>query len=200
MPPMYCDDRQPVVDERSVERRLVVVRIDVAQEVPRGVDEGVHRVGLAAPLLPAAGTGHADPVLVGGQRRLPLRRVVLDVGQQQGQLVVGHRHGPAVVAVDDRDRAAPVALAREAPVAETVRDRRRALPPSAQPLDDRPLRLGRRQAGELAGVDEHLVVGVRRERALVRDVAVGRGDDRANRQVERLRELVSPARRARARP
>ena len=49
--------RQPVVDERAVEGGLVVVRVDVAQEVPRGVDEGVHRVGLAAPLLAAARAG-----------------------------------------------------------------------------------------------------------------------------------------------
>ena len=40
-------DRHPVVGDGRVERRLVVVRVRVAQEVPRRVDEGVHRVGLA---------------------------------------------------------------------------------------------------------------------------------------------------------
>jgi hypothetical protein len=39
-------------------------------------------------------------------------------GQHHRQLVVGHRHRAAAVAVDDGDRAAPVALARDAPVAQ----------------------------------------------------------------------------------
>jgi hypothetical protein len=39
-------------------------------------------------------------------------------GQDDRQLVVGHRHVAAARAVDDRDRAAPVALARNAPVAQ----------------------------------------------------------------------------------
>ena len=50
-------DRQPVVDDEAVERRLVVVRVDVAEEVPRRVDERVHRVGVA--LRRAAALGHA---------------------------------------------------------------------------------------------------------------------------------------------
>ena len=40
------------------------------------------------------------------------------VGQFERQLLVGHRHVAAARAVDDRDRAAPVALARNAPVAQ----------------------------------------------------------------------------------
>ena len=35
----------------------------------------------------------------------------LIVGQDDGQLIVGHGHDPAPLAVDDRDRTAPVALA-----------------------------------------------------------------------------------------
>ncbi len=53
----------------------------------------------------------APPVLGGGQRRAAARLVVLDVGQQHRQVGLGHRHGAAGGAVDDRDRRAPIALA-----------------------------------------------------------------------------------------
>ena len=87
-------DRQPVVDDAAVERRAVVVRIDVAQEVPGRVDEGVHRVRVAQRVAAAARAGDVHPLLVGGQRRLALRLVVLDVGQQHRQLVLRDRHAP----------------------------------------------------------------------------------------------------------
>ena len=41
-------DRAPVRDLRRIERQLVVVRVGKAIEVPRRIDERVHRVGLAA--------------------------------------------------------------------------------------------------------------------------------------------------------
>ena len=167
-------DGQPVVDDGAVERRLVVVRVDVAQEVPGRVDEGVHRVRLAPPLLAAARAGDAHPLLVGGERRAPLRLVVLDLGQQHRQLVLGHGHDAAALAVDDRDRAAPVALPREAPVAQPVRDGRRAAPLLREPVDDRALGLVGRQPVERARVDQPPVL-------------VDHLDDR---QLERLGELA----------
>ena len=109
-------DRHPVVGDRAIEGRLVVVRIAVAQEVPRGVDEGVHRLRLALPFASAARAWHVQPLRVGRERRDPLRPVVLDLRQQYGQVVLGDRHDSALVAVDDRDRTAPVALPGEAPV------------------------------------------------------------------------------------
>jgi hypothetical protein len=42
--------------------------------------------------------------------------------QHTGRSGVGHRHDAAGVAMDDRDRAAPVALARDAPVAQAEVD------------------------------------------------------------------------------
>ena len=72
-----------------------------------------------------------DPVLGRGQRAAALRRVVLDLGQLDRELVLGHGDDPAVLAVDDRDRRAPVALAGDQPVAQAVVDRRRAPRPSA---------------------------------------------------------------------
>ena len=101
------------------------------------------------------------PVLGLRERRLALRLEVLDVGQQHGQLVVRHRDDPADVAVDDRDRAAPVALPREAPVPQPEVDGEPAASLGLEPLDDPAAALGRRQPVELAGVDECLVLGVR---------------------------------------
>src|SRR5207247_7171502 len=110
-------DGPPAIDQLARERRAVIPGIAVAQEVPGGVDEGVHCVGLAPAGAAAGGTRHIEPLLVRGERRLTLRPVVLDLRQQNRQLVIRYRHDPAAPAVDDRDRGAPVALPREATVA-----------------------------------------------------------------------------------
>ena len=49
---------------------------------------------------------------------LPLPSGTRSLGQHHRQLLVRHRHHAAGLAVDQRDRAAPVALARDAPVAQ----------------------------------------------------------------------------------
>jgi len=64
-------DRHPVVGALAVERLLGVVRVEVTEEVPAGVDEGVHRVGLAVRLAAARRARGVDPVLGGGERALP---------------------------------------------------------------------------------------------------------------------------------
>ena len=123
--------------------------VAVAQEVPGGVHERVHRVGLAPRRPAAVGAARCDPVLGRRQRRAALRRVVLDVRQLDRQLVVGHRHHAAALAVDDRDRAAPVALARDEPVAQPVVDRRVALALAVEPRDDLTQRLAVAHAVEV---------------------------------------------------
>ena len=105
------------VGEALVDHGLIVVRAGIAQEVPRGLDESVHRVGFALRL--AAALRAAALVELGhlGQRRAGAGD--LDVFRQHDrQLLIGHRHIATVRAVDDRHRAAPVALARDAPVAQ----------------------------------------------------------------------------------
>jgi hypothetical protein len=135
-------DGQPEVDDLLVPRGVVVPRVGVAQEVPRGVDEGVHRVRLAPCRAAAARARDIDPLLCRRERRAPLGQVVVDRRAADRQLVVGHRHDAARVAVDDRDRAAPVALPREQPVAQAVADRRLAEPSLVEPRDDRRLPSG----------------------------------------------------------
>jgi hypothetical protein len=111
MPPLhqYCD--------ALVDHGRGVVRAGVAQEVPGRLEEGVHGVGFAPGV--AAALRALALVELGhlGQRRAGAGD--LDVlGQDDRQLVVGHRHVAAGLAMDDRDRAAPVALAGNAPVAQ----------------------------------------------------------------------------------
>ncbi len=58
-------------------------------------------------------------------RRMPVERIarLVEGGvrrQLDGQILVGHGNGAALLAMDDRDRAAPVALTRDAPVAQAV--------------------------------------------------------------------------------
>ncbi len=87
----------------------------------------------AAPAPPQRGHVAADEAGVPRQR-VALAAGELDVvGQLDRQLGLRHRHDAAGVAVDDRDRRAPVALARDQPVAQAVGDLAAALaaPPRA---------------------------------------------------------------------
>jgi hypothetical protein len=79
------------VGDALVDHRLVVVRAAVAQEVPRRLDEGIHRVGLAPRRLAAFRAGAFVELGHLGQRTAGAGdRDVL--GQHDRQLVVGHRH------------------------------------------------------------------------------------------------------------
>ena len=64
---------------------------------------------------------------------------------------------PSRLAVDDRDRRAPVALAADQPVAQAVGDRRLGPAALGQPGDDRRAALVGRHPAEPAAVDEDLV-------------------------------------------
>ena len=180
----------PVLDEVHVHRALGVVRREVAEPVPGRVDERVHRVRLAPRGRAALRAVDGQEVHVAGERVVAGAAVVHGLGQQDRQVGLGHRHRAAGRAVDDRDRRAPVALAADQPVAQPVRDRLLALALLAQPLDDVVPGLGRRLAGEPAGVDHDLVDGVLREcrgQLLVRVRVLGHHDVH-DRQAERLGE------------
>uniref|UniRef100_A0A0N5A6W1 LigA n=1 Tax=Parastrongyloides trichosuri TaxID=131310 RepID=A0A0N5A6W1_PARTI len=99
--------------------RLGRLGIGEAGEIPAGIDEGVERVRLASGGAAARRTVDVFP------RRVTVQRVAGHVegdvlGQCDRQLVGRNRHDAAGLAVDDRDGAAPVALAADAPVAQAV--------------------------------------------------------------------------------
>ncbi len=85
---------------------------------------------------PQRGHSVATQSSAAAKRALALRRVVVDLRQLDRQLLVGHRHHPALIAVDDRDRRAPVALARDQPVAQAVVDGGFAAALGGEPGDD----------------------------------------------------------------
>ncbi len=113
-------DGQPAVRLRRIERRGIVVRIGVAQEVPRRARERVHRIGLAVRRTAAHRAGRLVERLVVFER-LALRDVNLE-RQHHGQVLFGNRHDAAFVAMDRGDGIAPVALARDEPVAQAELD------------------------------------------------------------------------------
>ena len=156
-------DRQQAIDHAARGRRVLVPRIGEAREVPRRVDERVHRVGLARRLAAALRAGDVLPgrMMVERVARLVERHVL---GQRDRQVLVRHRHHVALRAMDHRDRAAPVALARDAPVAQAeihlaLADRRVAARLAFQPPRDLFLRLLDRHAVEEARID-HAAVAV----------------------------------------
>ena len=110
-------DRHHPVDDGTRGRRLLVPGIGEARKIPGRIHEGVHGVGFA---LRLAAAFRAGDVLPG---RMMVERVAgLVEGdilrQHHRQVLVRHRHHVAFRAMDHRDRAAPIALARNAPVAQ----------------------------------------------------------------------------------
>ena len=100
-----------------VDHRPIVVRAAVAQEIPRRLDEGIHGIRLAPRRLAALGTGtlielgHLGERTTGARHRHVFR-------QHNRQLIVRYRDVAARRTMDDRNRAAPVTLAGNAPVAQ----------------------------------------------------------------------------------
>ena len=154
-------DGHPVLRRAAVEHALLESRRAIAQEVPGGLDEGVHRVGVAPRRSPAAGTRRVHEGRDLGERRPALAADLHVLGQDDGQAVLALRHHAARRAVDDGDRRAPVALAADAPVAQAVVD---LGPPDAlgdEPVDGLPLGFGHCEPVEEARVDLDAVAGVR---------------------------------------
>src|SRR5690606_3273868 len=140
---------------------LVVVGRGIAHEVPRRIDEGVHGVGLAARGLAATGARARQEGFVLGERVAGAVGEEV-VGQHDGQVWLGHRHGAAVGAVDDGDGGAPVPLARDAPVAQAPGGLLFAQALRGEIRGDGVDRLAVRQAVIFARVDRaaNLLVGI----------------------------------------
>ena len=124
--------RHPVTLQLRIHQAARIVGIDEAQVVPARARPLRHGVGLAARRPSAGRIGRVQPVRGLGQR--PLRRTagpeVLQVRERQRQF--GFRKGTRnAVHEHDRKRFAPVTLAAEQPVAQTVGDPR---PTPAAPI------------------------------------------------------------------
>ena len=108
--------RQPVFNA-PIDHGPRAVGTGEADVVPRRIHEGVHGVGFAARRLAAFRARAVDEVGALGERvARAVRHAVL--GQHYRQVRIRNRHVAAAAAMNDRDRASPVALARDAPVAQ----------------------------------------------------------------------------------
>ena len=115
---------QPVAQvgqrEDLLQRLLAVLRRHARrQPQPERVEVAVQRVGLPPRRPAAGGAGRLHELLQLGQRIAGAGGAQVE-RQQHGQLLAGHGHRAALLAVDDRDRRAPGALARDREVEGAV--------------------------------------------------------------------------------
>ena len=171
---------------------LGVRGVGVAHLVPARARPLGHRVGLAAVLLGAVAQvkGDVDPFLGAAQRGLGrgvgvlrvegARAVVADLGQLDGEHLLGQGVCDAVLVPHDREGLAPVALATEEPVAQAVGDGAVAQSLGDQPLDHGGLGLVLGQSVQVdlvvRGVDGHAIARVRAGLEVVAVGVVGRAD------------------------
>ena len=154
-------DGHPTVGGLAGEGQLGVVRVGIAQVIPAGAGEGVHGIGLALGRATADRAGGLVELLALGEGLAGAQVQVL--GQRHRQLVLGHGHDAAVLAVDGRDGVAPIALAADEPVAQAELDLATAAAHGLEVGHDGSLALGvltAAHAGVLAGLDERALGSV----------------------------------------
>src|SRR2546423_15347905 len=113
-------DGKPVGDFLGVVGSFVVVGIAVAIEIPGGIDKGVHGIGLAARGSSAFRTNGVHEFRERRKRRGTFSRESGILREDDRQILIGNRHDAILLTVNNRNRRAPVPLARNAPIAEAV--------------------------------------------------------------------------------
>lgn len=154
-------DGHPTVGGSLGEGQLGVVRVGIAQVVPAGAGKGVHGIGLALGRATADRAGGLVELLALGEGFAGAQVQVL--GQRHRQLILGHGHDAAVLAVDGRDGVAPIALATDEPVAQAELDLATAAAHGLEIGHDGSLTLGvltAAHASVLAGLDERALGSV----------------------------------------
>ena len=182
--PVYL---MPVVECFLGCKRFIVVRIHIAQEVPGGACPLRHGVRFAHGLAAALRARGVDPIGHLRERRFAVigRLVGINLRQNERQLAFIDRHIAALLAVYNRNRLAPVALACEYPVTELIVDLTVADAGLLKVIFDADFRFFDGHAVQNAGVDHDAGVAVR-ERFFLHIAALNDFDDW---QVELLCEL-----------
>ena len=112
-------DRQPVIRLRTLDRLVGIGRRAITREIPAGIHKRVASVGFAPRRLAACRAGDVFPCRMMVERIAGL--IECDIIRQfDGQIFFRNRHDAARVAVDERDRATPITLAADTPVAQAV--------------------------------------------------------------------------------
>ncbi len=119
-------NRKPLLQFLHVREGLAVLRVCVAQEIPGRSGPVRHCIRFALGWTFAGRAGRIHPLFNVRERGLAGigRLVLFDVGQLNRKLVFRNRDNAASLAMHDRNRLAPVMLAREDPVAEFILDGR----------------------------------------------------------------------------
>ena len=177
-------DRKPVVGAVGVEGSLIVVRVGIAVEVPAGVDEGIHGVGLAFRGSVATWTCGVDELRDAAKRAAAFLGDMDLLGQKDWKRGLFHRDGLIwrAVAVDHRDGGSPVALAADTPVLEPIGDGGFAEALCLGEGGHLALGLEAGFAGPLAGIDQDAFLFCEVRESEVVGVEV-RGDDAADGEV-----------------
>ena len=150
--------RHPTGQFRRI-KRSVLRLAGKAQEIPAAVDESIQRIGFT---LRRAATLRAIDVLpcrvarqgVAGGVKIHI------LGQGDGQVLFGHRNHTADLAVNERDRRAPIALPRNAPIAQPPHCLSRAPTARFGALDHGCLGIRHRHAVQKIGVHQGAGAGV----------------------------------------
>src|SRR5712672_4013404 len=103
-------DGKPICNFGGVEGGFVVLWIAVAIEIPRGIDEGVHGVRLAARGTAAFRTGGVHKFRRSGERRATFTGEWDIFGKYYREILVRDGHNSVFGAVNDRDGRAPITL------------------------------------------------------------------------------------------
>ena len=124
-------NRQPMICLHFIQWRrapqigLGVVMARIAGEIPARLHERVHGVGFAPRRLTPMNRFHRQRRAIigrGGPRRMTLDRIAFTVkghiaGQRHRQILFGQWHCSGCLAIDVRNRVAPIALTTDAPIA-----------------------------------------------------------------------------------
>src|SRR6267378_1220920 len=109
-------NRKPVRRLRRIKRSLIIVGIAVPVEIPRRIHKRIHRVRFTPSRPSALRALHIHKLRIRRQRRFPFARQLWIRRQQHRQILVGHRHQSILLAINHRDRRAPISLPRNSPI------------------------------------------------------------------------------------
>src|SRR5438105_1695456 len=111
---------KPVAGLIAVERRLIILRVRITIEIPRRIDERVHRVSLTSRRAAAFWASGIDELRHLGQWRATGKGDVDVFRQDYRQVFFEHRDNAIPFAIQHGDGRAPIALTRNTPILKSI--------------------------------------------------------------------------------
>ena len=148
-------DGHPIIDRLPLEGGGRARRAK-AQEIPSRIKKRIQCVGLASRATAASRAEDVFPCRMTIER--VARHLEADILRQDyRQVLLGHGDDAAGAAMDDRDRTAPITLARDPPIAQPIGGSALAATQHLEPLGGRVLRFGDQQTVEKVRVEQRAV-------------------------------------------